>query len=889
MNEKLKKKILDNEELLELLLAVHFNNKTTEDNKITYYETDGDFSEPFKPASYMDIEYNIALLNKWKNSNAIDKLNEAIKENPKEATEENLKDAKKKYELIAEAERGLYLEEVKFLEKYLNKTFLNKAYYVFVNLLVGSCVNFIFILTDYFYLIDLYKGTELAEELRNKIKDIIEEEEVNTINTDIIKEKKEDYNTFYHNVRIGIAFSELLINTCKGSILSKEVLDKYVELYKEDNGNILEDIKKTYTEDEDAIAEYLLEIKDYLRIEKLLKEAGNELVDFYQEKAKKYGITDFINDADLDKLNELATNKLYEVNKTIVENIERTKDFKNEAVRKVVSIFALDITTKRLATSVDVKENIEKKRKEAYKTFNELEPIGNEYVMSAVNTYSSAIKKTQSTIATYNENNIEVKERTIKNLNKRIEILENKDILTDAEIKELDKLLKDQEQLEEDIKKIKKGHKKIEKEIEELKKEVLDLSKEYEQLEEKGLSEREKRIEKRKITNNIKKNNLRIETLKKAKGSRGLYLQLAMEEDKNYLTTTETFKGGSITMYIEDSIEGLSNYNREALNLLRYLDGIAYTLPFEQYKKEDIPILIDLDDYVAETGRKASAYKSVKEQLIEAVELLQKEFFRIDGKAHKYNLDIKGRIEIVGDYYIVAPSETVKGFTNSTRKTTVMLFLGHTYKQILFNEKMMQWASVPRLLNKLKDKEIKEEGYTIKKELVQDLGYYIYEEIKRDLNERSKETKGQFKGYYKLTRYIKTIVEHLYKSNALASNKNNTYVKRVIKPLEEAFTYLADLGLIEIKTKAFSIYYGDEELGEKGLKNAKEEIIKKAFEEAKITIIFKVINEEAYDRIIETKTKYKNKAKKVKKKETEQQLLTLFEDAELVEAKNNEA
>ena len=81
MDENLKKTILDNEELLELLLAINFNNKTAEEgstNKLTYYETDGDFSEPFKSASYFDIGYTIELLNKWKNSNVLEMLNEAI-------------------------------------------------------------------------------------------------------------------------------------------------------------------------------------------------------------------------------------------------------------------------------------------------------------------------------------------------------------------------------------------------------------------------------------------------------------------------------------------------------------------------------------------------------------------------------------------------------------------------------------------------------------------------------------------------------------------------------------------------------------------------------------------------------------------------------------------
>lgn len=893
MDENLKKTILDNEELLELLLAINFNNKTAEEGsttKLTYYETDGDFSEPFKSASYFDIGYTIELLNKWKNSNALEMLNEAIKRNPKEATEENIKEAKEKYELIAETQRGLYNEEVKFIKKYLNKTFLNKAYYVFYDLALGGCFTFIAEIEHYFYLINKFKvkDKEKVEALREYLKGILEEKEVNTTSLEVLQNLKDkDYNTFLHNVEVGIAFSEVLYNTTKGSYFSKETLDEFINNFKNDKGDVLEYLRKPNMSEEDIIAEYLLQIKNFLRLEELFDKAGNELRQVFFETFKSYEYKDIITKEDENKLSELTTNNVNKLNALAIENRERTIDFKNDAVKQIVSIFALDVATKKLATSTDTKANIERRRKEAYKSFNDIEPIGTTYVMSAVNPYSTAIKSLHSRIATYNENNIEVKERALANISKKIELLEAKDILTDAEIKDLDKLLKEQEDREKDIKEVKKKHLEIEKEIEAYKKEVLDYTKDYADIENKGLSEREKRLEKRKLTNNIKKLNLKINMLEKAKSSRGLYLQLALEEDKTLLTAKEEFKGGgSLTMFVENTIEGLSKYNREALNLLRYLDGQAYYLPFERYKKEDIPILIDLDNYVAETGRGATAYKSVRSQLIDAVELLQKEYFRVDGKANKYNLNIKGKIEIIGDYFILQPQEEHKGTTNTTNKTTLLLYLGHTYKQILFNEKMMQWASIPRLLMKLTDKEIKEQDYHIKKELVQDLGFYIYEEIRRNINEKSKETKGQFTGYYKLTRYFKTIVEHLQKSNALASNKNNTYAKRVIIPLEEAFSYLADLGLVEIETKAFSIYHGDEELGEAGLKKTKESTIKQAFEDAKITIIFKVINEEAYDKLLETKITHKNRAKRNKaKKEAVQEakLLTLFEDADFKE------
>ena len=896
MNEKLKNAILENEDLLEQLLAIHFNNITaneeeTEDFNITEY-LKGNFSEPFKDAFYIDIDYYIELLNKWKNSNAIDKLNEALKENSIEYTEEELKEAKEKYEELAEAEKGLYKDELTFLENNLNINFLNKAYFVFYDAGLSGCLIILFAISKLFYTINKYKDTPIAEELRNYLKEVINEKEVNTTNKDIIEKitnEDKDFNAFYHNVNIGIAFSEIMLTASRGSYFAKNILDETTLNYRENKSNILEDLGAKSKEPKEVVADYLLELKNFKRLDELFNTVANEIGLYISEVLERNNLTleTAYTVEDDEEIRKLTTNIINELDTTSLEDRERTKNFKNYAVRRVVSFLALDTTTKKLATSLEAKETMERRRKEAYKSFNDLEPVGTKYVMSAVNPYSTAIKSLHSRIATYNENNIEVKERTLESINKKIELLEAKDILTDAEIKDLDKLLKEQEAKEKDINETRKRHKKIEEEIEIYKKEVMNLTNELAEIGNKGLSEREKRLEKRKITNSIKKLSLKISMLEKAKGSRGLYLQLAQEEDRTLLTAKEEFKGGgSLTMFVENTLEGLSKYNREALNLLRYLDGLAYNLPFEKYKREDIPILIDLDNYVEETGRKATAYKSVKDQLIDAVELLQKEYFRVGGQVSKYNLDIeKGKIEIIGDYYVIAPKEEYKGTANTTNKTTVLLFLGHTYKQILFNEKMMQWASVPKLLMRLTDKEIKEEGYTIKKELVQDLGFYIYEEIRRNINEKSKDTKGQFKGYYQLTRYFKTIVEHLQKSNALASNKSNTYVKRIIKPLEEAFTYLADLGLVEIQTKAFSIYYGDEELGEKGLKKAKASTIKKAFEDAKITIIFKVINKEAYDKILENKLKYRTRGKRTKtKKEIEEaKLLTLFEDADFIE------
>ena len=584
MTEELKKKIFNNEDLLELLLAINFNNK--DPNNPTKYEK-GDLSEPFRDASYLDIGYYIALLNKWKNSDPIEMLNKAIKENPNLA-EQDLQKLKQENELLAETQKGLYKEEVSFLKKHLNKTFLNKAYFVFYDLAIGGCFTFVAEIVSFFYTINKYKNTPIAEELREYVSDVLNEKEVSFLHKDIISEiasNNIDYGFYSRNVKIGIALSEVILNMNGESIFNREILGNYMKKYKHDAGDILEDLKSPNMSEEDILAKYLLDIKNYLRLEELFNNVGSLFNALILEVAKKNGLTEYkeiFTEKDDEKIREITAKKVNELLNSGIPSRERTKDFKNEAVRKIVSIFALDLATKRLVSSAETRETIEQRRREAYKSFNDKEPVGDRYVMSAVNPYSTAIKSLHSKIETYNANNIEVKERALENLNKQIDYLEAKDILTEEELKKLDELLKDQEKLEKELKEIKKRHKKIEKEIEASKQEVKELSRKLVELEDLGLSQREKRIEKRKLSNELKKLDIKINMLEKSKSSRGLYLQLALEEDKTLLTATEDFKGGSLTMFIENTIEGLSKYNREALNLLRYLDGQAYFLPFEK-------------------------------------------------------------------------------------------------------------------------------------------------------------------------------------------------------------------------------------------------------------------------------------------------------------------
>ena len=124
------------------------------------------------------------------------------------------------------------------------------------------------------------------------------------------------------------------------------------------------------------------------------------------------------------------------------------------------------------------------------------------------------------------------------------------------------------------------------------------------------------------------------------------------------------------------------------------------------------------------------------------------------------------------------------------------------------------------------------------------------------------------KGYYKKRFKIKTLVNALIKKGLLQTSKSNRYSRRIIEPLKETLNFLEDIGLIEYNTNAFMIYEGDEEKGIKGLLGSSEDIIKKAFEDAKIDIAFKVYDKETYDDILKKNLGYKERALKfIEKKE----------------------
>lgn len=890
MNEKLKNAILENEDLLEQLLAIHFNNITaneeeTKDFNITEY-LKGNFSEPFKDAFYIDIDYYIELLNKWKNSNAIDKLNEALKENSIEYTEEELKEAKEKYEELAEAEKGLYKEELAFLENNLNINFLNKAYFVFYDAGLSGCLIILFAISKLFYTINKYKDTPIAEELRNYLKEVINEKEVNNTNKDIIEKitnEDKDFNAFYHNVNIGIAFSEIMLTASRGSYFAKNILDETTLNYRENKSNILEDLGAKNKEPKEVVADYLLELKNFKRLDELFNTVANEIGLYISEVLERNNLTlqTAYTVEDDEKIRQLTTNTFNELATISLEDKERTKSFKNYAVIKLLSILALDSETKKLVEDalnlLEPKKTKEEIRRESYLTFNDLEPVGKEWAKVNVSEYSTAIMNLHTGIATYNENNIEAKQRSLNTINYKINKLEEEDILTDEQLLELAELEQEREIAEEELDQATKHLEEIETKIKEETLELNKATKELIALNDAELTRKEILLETKKLKRKIKDLTTSIAIHKKAKESRGLYLQLAQDEGQSVITAKEDFKGGSVVMYINNKVDIERHFTREATRFLRYLQGIAYNLPFEKYKKEDIPIILDLDDYLEETGRKPTAIKSVRKQLEQALDLLHQEYYRISGASNKYNLKITSKFSLIGDYDIIEPLEEVNGIVNSTNKITFAVRIGSTYKKILFNEAVMQWASIPKLLNRLTDKEIKQKGYTTKLEVVQDLGFYLYETLRKNLNKE---------GYYKRTFTLKTLVEQLTKSGALATNKTNTYNRRVIEPLEDALNFLQEeLRLISYSTQAFSIYAGDLELGEKGLAGSKEGIIKKAFENAKITITFKVYDKATYDRIAEQNKKGRARAKRLKEAREKKELkqMELLEDADFIE------
>ena len=895
MNENIRQIIRADEDFLRLFAIVDVNNNIIakdDEEKLKIYR-DGNFNAPFGVLFLEDFDYYDYLLDKWKNSNAEEMLKKNLKEHKGEAwTKEQIAEAKKKLEEIAEAERGIYKDTLKTVAREMNDQFINQSFYVYYKLGLTSFLHFEQIVNRYFYLINKYKGTKYGDKLRELIKDVVENEDTDAygdIKETLAKLKKDkledldafDFTSYYNTIQVGLALSELVYYGTKGQDFTKGIKENYEELYLNNKSNYLEDIRKDAKDNEDLASTLKLNLLNYIRVAKLFDRVADYFRQYAEEQAKENDIVDFDfwKETDAEEQKDTNIEHLAELNLLEVTNLFRNRAFKNDAIKKIVSIFSYDAETKDLVKEAPL-EDIENPREYRIRSLeqpsevlsgeiveptlrisqqrdhslNDLEPVSREWQKVNVNEINTDIMNAHNSIASYNEDDIEGKERTLNDTKKKLASLEAKKTKSPTDATKIKKLKEQIDKQEESLEEAKQRRQALEDRIKDNEQNIKELSDYYLSIDtDEDIEDEDKAKEKRKTSKNITKLQKELALDKKALNNRGLFLQLATnEKNEQIVTTTE----GTITLSFRNSEELIKSFTYETTKLLRYLQNIVYDTPLS---KTDDFILIDIDEYTEATGRKPSNYKRVRTQVKDALDLITNEYFRVTGKAKKGNIEIDGAFVLVDAYFLIKAGEDKEGIVNNTGKTTLAIHLGKAWRNILLSERAFQWASIPKILDRISNEEVKQNYDNTNALLVTELGYYLYETLRKNL-------KG--KGYYKKRFKIKTLVNALIKKGLLQTSKSNRYSRRIIEPLKESLNFLEDIGLIEYNTNAFTIYEGDEEKGIKGLIGSNENVIKNAFEDAKIDIAFKVYDKETYDDILKKNLGYKERAiKYIERKE----------------------
>lgn len=894
MNENIKRIIIEDENFLRLFAIVDVNNNS-------YAEKDKEFIEeyrkkhffaPFKVLTTDDVDYYNYLLDKWKNSSIENKLKELLKDNPN-APKEAIEESKEKLQEIVETERALYKDTLKMVASELSDEFINKTFYVYYAMGLTMFLIFEKTLNYYFYLINRYNGTEYAKELRELIKEVVENEDTDAygdVKQTLARLKKNtledvdafDFTKYYNTIQIGLAFSELLYYGAKGQDFTKEKKEKYEKEYLNGKESVLEDVRLVSTDDEDIASSLNLTLNNYIRVAKLFDKVEQFLRNRIFTLAEKHGI-DFLKDAPPNEeeqkhISSLSVERLAEVNSLRITNFVRSREFKKDTIKKVVNIFSYDAETKALVN--DPLEDIENPREYRIRSLeqpsevlsgeiveptlrisqqrdhslNDLEPVSREWQKVNVNEINTDIMNAHNSIATYNEDDIDGKTKTLEETKEKLASLEAKKTKSPTDATKIRKLKEQIEKQQESLDEAIARRKTLEEKIKANEESIKELSDYYLSIDaDEDIEAENKAKEKRKTSRNIDKLQKELALDKKALNNRGLFLQLATnEKNEQIVTTTE----GTITLSFRNSEEIIKSFTYETTKLLRYLQNIVYDTPLS---KTDDFILIDIDEYAEATGRNPSNYRRVRTQLEEALKLITNEYFSVTGKAKKGNIEISGAFVLVDAYFLIKAGEEKEGIENTTGKRTLAIHLGKAWRNILLSERAFQWASIPKVLDRISNEEVKKNYDNTNALLVTELGYYLYETLRKNL-------KG--KGYYKKRFKIKTLVNALIKKGLLQTSKSNRYSRRIIEPLKESLNFLEDIGLIEYNTNAFTIYEGDEEKGIKGLIGSNENVIKNAFEDAKIDIAFKVYDKETYDDILKKNLGYKERAiKYIERKE----------------------
>lgn len=659
--------------------------------------------------------------------------------------------------------------------------------------------------------------------------------------------KKKNYyyklSTFYHEYREDGELSNTSLLTLVNEIVKddyyyfrawEESYNKFMTLFEqsEEMQKHRQDFLIEDTIEKELVRKIKAHCKRLIDDATTYNEIKNKFKDKLEELGKQEGIDTTISEEEVKMLKDKTLKLFKEINTYTLEDANArntlTDYFSDLAFDDDLKDFLIDNTIAEYTDDRELKEEYKgrykhlkkeqtktkrrtKKSKLEHALTEDMIQTSNEWVKVNNSKYSRGILDARDELATYQETDLERQERELKELQENYNKTHDKSILEDIEDKKID------------IAENKKKFDALCDDIKEKETELADLRRLYNDADDEGKAEYLKLL---------KKKDKELKELKKKRDSRGFNTQLDL------FSNDLKVENKDVTLSIAYDKFDINNYTSEGKRLLVYMQNQLYYNPTNDY------LVIDLDEYLDQTGRKLSTSRVVRKKIETTLKSIYDESYKLHIKDEAEDRELTGQIRLIQEYW----QDRYKG------KMTYYIKPSDAYRKILLNDKAMKWASIPILLNRLNG--------TKAEDRAREVGFYLYQTLRSDL-------KNQKVGHnYNKNFKMKTFTDLLLKKGL--NNNYETYAKNIINPLLDALNRLEDLGFIEYHTNAFLEYdgYYNEEKQEqiKGTIGTSENNIKSTFESADILITYKIADYEEYDRIINKRAK-KITTKPRKKKE----------------------
>lgn len=676
-------------------------------------------------------------------------------------------------------------------------------------------------LTKYFYIIAKYKDTQIADKLREYIKDIIDPShfiEGLDVENDRSLSTLENYNKYlklgiayfninglfrdyyaigkHHDVNIGDRLHRYLREDGVFKLLDKLYFNNDFKQLLKYTKNYLENVRShsiSIKEAEDDLKLYLESVLEIFKEKETLtdedKKKITEKVETFKEVVGKWTHDDST------KFNFNTLIDLLAFDDKTKEDIIDTKADKKE--KEIIEDIKNTFTTKEIIK----RGNISQTRNHA---LTEEVEVSDKWLKVNVSPFSRGINELREVVGTYTEGDEEKLKKLVADLKSKYKKTPSEDLKEEIEHKE--SLLQEAEE----------RRIALDDKIVAVKEEISTLTRQaLEQTEDKDKAQYEKLL---------KAKGKELKNLEEERYSKGKYLKLDLDNN-----ITAESKGKDVQVFVSLDKYDKTKYSSEGHRLITYAQNYMYYKPDADY------IIIEPERYSRENGRKPSTFRQYKKRIEDTLDAIYEESYVFKGKNATNNAEITGKVRLIQE----------KWELKHDNKTTYAFKPTDAWRKIILNSNnSIQWASVPLLLNQINGQAPSERARA--------LGFYLHEMLRLDLKNQKLASIDK-SVCYERTFFMKTLIEAL-ESKGLLSYSKGRYSRDIIKAMQDALNILEDYGLIEYETNAFTIY--DDKTNGK-----KESVLKSKFEEEKIKIRFLVADIETYNTIIKNGRKPRRKKK----------------------------